>query len=50
MATQGDFRARFAAAFDKASKKETLNEAAVSRDDVIKQFKISRNMDKESKR
>ena len=39
MATQGDYRARFAAAFDKSLKEETLNEAAVSRDDVFNAFK-----------
>ncbi len=39
MATQGDYRAKFAAAFDKSLKKETLNEAAVSRDDVFNAFK-----------
>lgn len=39
MATQGDYRARFAAAFEKSLKEETLNEAAVSRDDVLKEFK-----------
>lgn len=43
MATQGDYRARFAAAFDKVSKKETLNEAAVSRDDVFNAFKSLKN-------
>lgn len=43
MATQGDFRARFAAAFDKVSKKETLNEAVVSRDDVFNAFKGLKN-------
>lgn len=43
MATQGDYRARFAAAFDKASKKETLNEAAVSRDDVFNAFNSLKN-------
>ncbi|MDA9262899.1 hypothetical protein N9P49_00460 [bacterium] len=49
MATTGDYRARFAAAFEKATtfekstEEETLNEAAVSRDDVIKQFKSLKN-------
>lgn len=38
MATQGDYRARFAAAFEKSLKEETLNEAAVSRDDVFNAF------------
>lgn len=39
MATQGDYRARFAAAFNKSIKEETLNEAAVSRDDIFNAFK-----------
>lgn len=44
MATQGDYRARFAAAFEKSLKEETLNEAAgPSRADVLKEFESLNN-------